>query len=224
MEKALTESTEMYLITIYRLTRDGNLFAHTKDIAEGMCVSLPSVSEQLKKLSERGFVNYEWRQGANLTNEGARVALSILRKHRLIETFLVEMAGYAIDEVHDEACRLEHVVSDRLTDRLDEMLGHPSFDPHGHPIPARDSRVQELSLKSLTESKPGDKVQIKQVSDWDKEILSYLCKVGIVPGAEVTIMETAPFDGPVTLVLGDKTIALSRHVLTNISVITLAED
>jgi DtxR family Mn-dependent transcriptional regulator len=220
----LTESTEMYLITIYRLTRNDNTYAHTKEIAEGMNVSLPSVSEQLKRLSERGYVNYEWRQGANLTDEGERIALSVLRKHRLIETFLVNMAGYSIDEVHEEACRLEHVVSDRLTDRLDRMLGNPAADPHGHPIPDREGNIPDMPCFPLRGAKAGQTLVIKQVSDWDKDMLSYLNRIGIVPESVITVMEIAPFDGPLTLELGDKTVALSRKVTNDIYVGQIEED
>jgi len=220
----LTEATEMYLITIYRLTLNDNTYAHTKEIAQGLNVSLPSVSEQLKKLSERGYVNYEWRQGANLTDEGEHIALSVLRKHRIIETFLVKMAGYAIDEVHEEACRLEHVVSDRLTDRLHRMLGNPVVDPHGHPIPGKDGKIPDLSCFPLGVAKAGQKLVVNQVSDWDKDVLSYLKRIGIVPDSVITIMEIAPFDGPLTIELGDKTVALSRTVSKNISVRQIEED
>ena len=223
MANALSESTEMYLITIYRLTRNGNDYAHTKDIAEGMGVSLPSVSEKLKRLSENGYVNYEWRHGTNLTDQGAQIAISVLRKHRLVETFLVRMAGYSLDEVHEEACRLEHVLSDRLTDRIEEMLGYPTTDPHGHPIPTKECTISEYNYLQLKDSKPGHRVVIQELSDWNPEILKYLCRVGIVPGTVVTIIDIAPFDGPVTLALGDKTVALSQQVLGNISV-TLDQD
>ena len=140
----------MYLITIYRLTRNDNSYAHTKEIAQGLNVSLPSVSEQLKKLSERGYVNYEWIQGANLTDEGEHIALSVLRKHRIIETFLIKIAGYAIDEVYEEACMLEHVVSDRL----DRMLGNPVSDPNGHPIPDREGNIPDMPCFPLRRQKP----------------------------------------------------------------------
>ena len=124
MRGMYSESTEMYLITIYRLTRNA-ASASTKAIAEMMNISQPSVSERLKRLAKQGYLDYAWREGATLTPEGERIAVNVLRKHRLLETFLVEMAGYALDEIHDEACRMEHAISDRLADRLVvELMQH----------------------------------------------------------------------------------------------------
>lgn len=215
----LTESTEMYLITIYRLTRNHNEFAHTKEIAEGMNVSLPSVSEKLKKLSEQGYLNYEWRKGANLTQEGERIALSVLRKHRLIETFLVVKAGYEIDEVHDEACKLEHAMTDRLIDYLDKSMDYPKTDPHGHPIPDKTGVISESNSKPLEKAHQGEQLVISQVSDWNNTELSYLIRIGIKPGAIVNIVDIAPFKGPITLELGEKTVALTPEIASRIYVI-----
>ena len=113
----------MYLITVYRLTRQAPR-ASTKDIATLLKISQPSVSEQLKRLTKQGYLNYQWREGATLTQKGERIAINVLRKHRLIETFLTQMAGYGLGEVHDEACQIEHAISDRLADQLEVMLNY----------------------------------------------------------------------------------------------------
>jgi DtxR family Mn-dependent transcriptional regulator len=213
-----TESTEMYLITVYRLTRQTPR-ATTKDIANLLKVSQPSVSEQLKRLTKQGYLEHEWREGATLTEPGQRIAINVLRKHRLIETFLVEMAGYTLDEVHDEACQMEHAISDRLADQLEEMLGCPQIDPHGHPIPNKDGAVAKLNYLSLAEVLPGETVVIGEISDWETEELQYLCKIGLVPGTTVTVSTVAPFDGPLTLEVEEKTIALARSIAEKIGVV-----
>lgn len=212
-----SESTEMYLITVYRLTRQAAQ-AGTKEIAEMLGVSQPSVSERLKYLAKQGYLNYAWREGTALTAEGERIAVNVLRKHRLLETFLARMAGYALDEVHDEACQMEHAISDRLADRLEQMLGRPQVDPHGHPIPTKAGQVAVLEYPTLAEIAPGQTVRIRQVSDWDGAQLTYLRQLGLVPETEVTVVERAPFAGPLTLKLGDQTIALARELAQIIGV------
>jgi DtxR family Mn-dependent transcriptional regulator len=212
-----TESTEMYLITVYRLTRNAPS-ASTSDIAAMLGISQPSVSEQIKRLARRGYLDHEWREGATLTPEGQKIAVNVLRKHRLLETFLVEMAGYALDEIHDEACRMEHAISDRLADRLEAMLGYPKADPHGHPIPTKAGSVTVLEYPSLAEVKPGERAVIRQVSDWDGAQLSYLVSLGLVPGMAVMVVEQAPFEGPLTLKVGQEMVALAREMAAGIGV------
>ena len=212
-----TEATEMYLITVYRLTRLAPR-ASTKDIATLLNISQPSVSEQLKRLTQQGYLNYQWREGATLTEKGERIAINVLRKHRLLETFLVQMAGYELDEVHEEACDMEHAISNRLADRLDEMLGHPSVDPHGHPIPSKAGEVTELAYPPLADTTPGQTVTIRQVSDWETEELRYLRQLGLMPGIEVTISTIAPFDGPLTLDVDGQNVALARDLAQKIGV------
>lgn len=206
-----TESTEMYLITVYRLTRRA-AHATTKEIATLMGVSAPSASERVKRLAEQGYLNHEWREGTTLTPEGERIAINVLRKHRLMETFLVKLAGYALNEIHDEACQLEHAMTDRLADRLEEMLGYPEFDPHGHPIPTKTGQVTQSHYPSLVDVAPGETVVVQQVSDWDGAQLSYLCQVGLVPGVRVTVVEVAPFEGPMTLKIGEQTVAVAQNI------------
>jgi DtxR family Mn-dependent transcriptional regulator len=212
-----TEATEMYLITVYRLTRKAPR-ASTKQIASMLDVSPPSVSERIKRLAEQGLLNHEWREGTTLTAQGERIAINVLRKHRLIETFLVDMAGYGLDEIHDEACKMEHAISERLADQLAAMLGNPQVDPHGHPIPSKQGAVTSLDYQSLADVAVGESVIVRQVSDWDREQLSYLTDLGLIPGTAVTVLDRAPFDGPLTLKVADTTVALSRVMAGEIGV------
>jgi DtxR family Mn-dependent transcriptional regulator len=215
-----SESTEMYLITVYRLTRHAPR-ASTQEIAAMLGISPPSVSERIKRLTEQGYLRHEWREGTTLTEEGERIAVNVLRKHRLIETFLVQMAGYEIDEIHAEACTIEHAITDRLANRLEAMLSYPQVDPHGHPIPAADGTVAEFDYQSLVDMAAGDRVIIRQVSDWDQAQLHYLCELGLVPGMTITLQDVAPFEGPLTLKIGDRTIALARSIAATIGVTRL---
>lgn len=212
-----SESTEMYLITVYRLTRQAPA-ASTKDIADMLNVSPPSVSERIKRLTEQGYLNHAWREGTTLTEAGERIAVNVLRKHRLVETFLVEMAGYTLDEIHDEACHIEHAISDRLADRLEVILKHPTVDPHGHPIPTKNGEVAVVTYHPLAEVEPGERVVIRQVSDWDNAQLNYLQSLGLVPGVEIEILDRAPFDGPLTVKLGSKVFALAQDIAQTVGV------
>lgn len=216
-----TESTENYLITVYRLTANAP-YAHIKDIAIGLGVSLPSVSEKVKRLAQRGYLVHQWREGVSLTDKGRIMALGLLRKHRLIETFLVNMLKYPIDEVDEEACRLEHAVSDRLADRLEAMLGYPKVDPHGHPIPTKKGTVAVADYQSLADVLPGQTVLVKQVSDRDRDKLRYLQGLGLVPGARVSVLEAAPFERPLSLDIDGAAVVIAWAMARNVSV-TCAE-
>jgi DtxR family Mn-dependent transcriptional regulator len=141
-----TEATENILATIYRLTCDSS-DASTKDIAASLGVSMPTVSEKIGRLAEQGYLDHKWRKGVALTSKGRREALQVLRRHRLIEAFLVEVMKLPLDEVNEEACRLEHAATERLIDAMDDMLGHPKLDPHGHPIPSKEGTVDEPNFR-----------------------------------------------------------------------------
>jgi DtxR family Mn-dependent transcriptional regulator len=219
----LSESKEMYLITVYRLTRDSE-YASVKDIAERLGFSPPSVSERVKDLTQEGYLIHEWRQGVKLSDEGLRIAIPVLRKHRIIETFLVRMAGYALDEVHAEACQLEHAISERLVNQLENILGYPQVDPHGHPIPTPEGIIPEIETRSLADVSPGEKVRVSLVNDWNQEQLSYLQTLELTPGIEVLVVGVAPFDGPVTLQIGEKTVALARSMARRIGVVSSVEE
>lgn len=213
----LTESVEMYLLTIYRLTENAPR-AKTSQIAAVMDVRMSSVSEMLTRLNEAGYVIHEGYKGAKLTPSGQGIALDRLRKHRLLETFLAQMAGYAIDEVHEEACRLEHVISDRLADSLEKLLGYPPVDPHGHPIPAADGLVTAVTNQPLSAARVGQTAVIRRVEDQNGEKLRYLRITGLVPGVWVKVLEKAPLQGPITISFHNKTTSIAYDVAQEIGV------
>lgn len=158
-----------------------------------------SVTNMLGRLQEMGLVRYERYRGASLTGRGLEEALRLVRRHRLIETFLVGHLGYSWEEVHEEAERLEHAVSDGFTERLAEFLGHPAHDPHGNPVPAADGTLEPDPSLPLGEAEVGGRVRISKVSDESTPALDYLGERGLVPGRLLTIMEVRALDGVVTV-------------------------
>jgi DtxR family Mn-dependent transcriptional regulator len=192
----LSPSVEDYLKAIYKLEvgPDGAPVG-TGAIAEAMEVSSASASNMIKRLSELGFISYEAYAGATLTATGRKVALEVIRHHRLLELYLKEVMGYEWGEIHDEAERLEHHISERFESRIEEMLGHPTRDPHGHPIPARDGTVDELPTRSLADLDEGDVAPIDHIADEDGALLDLLEQRGLLPGARVEVVETRPLDG-----------------------------
>jgi DtxR family Mn-dependent transcriptional regulator len=186
-----------YLKAIWELAGAGA--ASTKEVAGRLSVSPASVTEMFGRLQEMGLVKYERYHGASLTRRGRREALRLVRRHRLIETFLMEHLGYSWQDVHEEAERLEHAVSDEFTERLAEMLGHPARDPHGDPIPAVDGTLVAESLRPLDEAKAGQRVGIVKVDDESALVLNYLGERGLIPGRLVTVKEVRTIDGVVTV-------------------------
>lgn len=204
----LSESSEMYLQTVFRLCeKHGEVSIGA--IAEAMGHSLSTVSEKVKKLTEQGLLVHEWREGVSLSREGERVAGKILRKRRLIETFLVKMAGYSPYEVHEEACRLEHVVSGRLTGELDRMLGYPRNDPHGHPIPSPEGNLAVMMAVPLATVEPGNRVRVAAISSADVEKMKYIDQLGFHPGNLCRLLEKAPFDGPLRIEMHEKELSIA---------------
>jgi DtxR family transcriptional regulator, Mn-dependent transcriptional regulator len=199
----LTPAVEDYVKAIYTLeSRDGG--ATTTGLAERLEVRPASVSGMLPKLTELGLVEHEPYRGVRLTDRGRRVALEVVRHHRLLELFLVESLGMTWDEVHAEAEVLEHVISEELEELIAAKLGNPSFDPHGDPIPSRELTVPADQSHSLYALEPGDRGTFVRVSDADPEMLRYLTERGIAPGDAVEMIERQPFDGPVSVnVAGD---------------------
>ena len=195
---ALTRSVEDYLKAIYRLSPEGRT-ASTSEIAHLLELSPPSVSGMVKRLSELGLLEHLPYKGVQLTAGGRRAALRMVRRHRLIEAYLVEFLGYSWDTVHEEAERLEHAVSDVLVERMAVALGHPAVDPHGDPIPTADGSIQELASTPLASLDVGDTVEIVRVAEGDSERLRYLATLGLRPGAVLTVLDRQPFGGPVTI-------------------------
>lgn len=212
----LSESTEMYLITIYRLT-DKRKEVHVGDIAEILDLHHSSVSEKIKRLAEQGYVTYG-EQGVQLTDVGQQIAINVLRKHRIIKTFLVQVIHYPIDEVYDEACRLEHVISERLTDGLEQLLNYPETDPHGYPIPRKDGSIRAPTYETLNDFTVGDVVTVKRVDALQHDKLSYLRKLGLIPGVTVRVIKVEPFDGPLILDLNGTTVAIAPSLAQEIEV------
>jgi len=189
-------SIEDYLKAIYKLEEEhGGPPVSTGDVAQAMEVSSASASNMIKRLDELGFLTYEAYEGATLTDPGRTVALEVIRHHRLLELYLKEVMGFSWDEIHEEAEILEHHISERFETRIEEMLGNPTRDPHGHPIPDRDGTVDELPTRSLADLPEGDTAAIDHIADEDGELLDLLEQRGLLPGATVEVIETRPLDG-----------------------------
>jgi DtxR family Mn-dependent transcriptional regulator len=195
VEKPYSSSVGDYIKAIWDLGGVGS--ASTKDVADRLLVSPASVSNMFVRLQEMGLVEYERYQGASLTERGRVEALRLIRRHRLIETFLLEHLGYDWQEVHDEAERLEHAVSDGFTERLAAFLGHPDHDPHGGPIPSSEGILEADDSFPLSQAVAGKTLRISKVRDEDAEMLDYLGDRNLVPGRLVTVREVRDLDGVV---------------------------
>jgi DtxR family transcriptional regulator, Mn-dependent transcriptional regulator len=202
-----TGAVEDYLKAIYHLSFRGET-PSTSRIAQWLGISAPSVSGMVKRLEAGGLVARPEDGSVRLTARGEAEALRVVRRHRLLETFLVEVLGVGWDEVHDEAEVLEHALSERLEDRIDELLGHPTHDPHGDPIPPRSGAHDERWADPLAGAPVGVGFRVERVSDRDSAALRYLADLGIRPGAILEIEERAPFGGPLWVRLGG-----DRHAL-----------
>lgn len=189
-------SIEDYLKVVYKLEeRQGSPPVSTGDVAQAMEVSPASASNMIKRLDDLDFLTYEAYEGATLTDPGRTIALEVIRHHRLLELYLKEVMGFSWDEIHEEAEILEHHISERFESRIEEMLGHPERDPHGHPIPARDGSVDDLPTRSLADLGEGDAATIDHIADEDGELLDLLEQRDLLPGARVEVIETRPLDG-----------------------------
>lgn len=193
----VTAAMQDYLKAVYRLQEAGSVT--TQRLAEELGVSGPSVTNMVKRLAELGLLRHAKYHGAELTEAGERIALEVTRHHRLIERFLVERLGFGWDEVHEEADRLEHHISEALEARLDASLGHPAVDPHGDPIPSREGAVAEVGGDRLADLAAGERGVVRRVSDRDPAQLRYLASLGLVPGAVVELVAILPFDGPLRI-------------------------
>ena len=196
--KPPSSSVGDYLKAIWELAREDGT-AQTKDVADRLSISSASVSNMFARLQEMGFVEYERYRGASLTERGRGEALRLVRRHRLIETFLLEHLGYSWQEVHEEAERLEHAVSDGFTERLAEFLGHPVHDPHGGPIPAADGTLEADDSFPLNDAAVGQRVRISRVVDEEAAALTFLEKHDLMPGRLLEVKEVRALDGIVTV-------------------------
>jgi DtxR family Mn-dependent transcriptional regulator len=211
-DRTLTGQAEDYLKVIYEIEQ-GGAPAATNDVATELGVAPASVSGMLQRLARLGLVKVERYRGARLTAIGRQIALQLLRRHRIIESYLVEKLGFGWDDVHEEAERLEHAADAELVERMAAALGHPTADPHGAPIPTARGRVDERRLSSIADLPVRAVARVVRMSDRDPAFLRYLAERGIRPGATVRVESREPFDGPITL-----TVARARHTVgTNVA-------
>jgi DtxR family transcriptional regulator, Mn-dependent transcriptional regulator len=191
-----TQSQEDYLKALYHLHGDSRPVP-TRDLAQRLGISSPSVSEMVNRLVAQGLVEHDRYRGQQLTRDGRKVALELVRHHRLLEMFLVQVLGYSWDEVHEEAERLEHVISERMEQRIFELLGRPELDPHGHAIPSLTGKVRPPSERALDECHAGEKVVVQGVSDDDPAKLRELERRGILPGTHIDVLAPSEYEGPI---------------------------
>jgi DtxR family Mn-dependent transcriptional regulator len=222
-EARITPAIEDYLKAIYQLGNDEpEAGAVTgQRIAERLGVAAPSVTNMIKRLAELGLVEHERYRGVELTTDGERIALEVVRHHRLLERYLVEALGYPWDEVHDEAERLEHHISEALEARMAAALGDPTVDPHGDPIPHLDGSMTTVVGLPLSELVPGQSAAVRRVSDRDPERLRYLEALGIRPGVAIRVLEALPFEGPLRLAVDGAERMIGRPLAAVIQVAPL---
>ena len=208
MDRSLiSQSMEDYLKAIYKLLERYEQVS-TSALAEHLGVAPASVTNMCKKLADLNLLEYEPYQGVRFTPTGKKLVLEIVRHHRLIELYLAEALGVPWDRVHEEAERLEHVISEDLEERMAAVLGDPQFDPHGAPIPSKSGKVLNQASGPLAEMVAGENVVVIEVDDADPELLRYLGKLGIFPGTELMVLANDPFSGPLTLTVDDETHSL----------------
>jgi DtxR family Mn-dependent transcriptional regulator len=213
----LSQSMENYLKAIYEIQERADK-ATTSSIAARMNIASPSVTAMVKKLAELRLVSHEPYQGAMLTEAGRKAALEVVRHHRLLELYLNEALGVPWDRVHDEAERLEHVISEDIEDRMSDALGNPTVDPHGAPIPTRDGSVKRVEAQMLAMVPAGETVTVVEVEDRDPELLRYLGELELYPGTEIKVLKIEPFDGPFYIRRKDKEFVLGRAAAREILV------
>ncbi len=205
---ALTRSQQDYLKALYLLHGDQQPVP-TGDLAQRLGISSPSVSEMVTRLSTQGLVEHDRHRGQQLTREGRKVALELVRHHRLLERFLVQVLGYSLDEVHEEAERLEHVISERMEARIFELLGRPELDPHGHAIPSLTGKVRPLSERPLSACSAGERVIVQGVSDEDAGRLRELERRGLLPGVRIEIARASDYERPIECRINGRRVSVS---------------
>jgi DtxR family Mn-dependent transcriptional regulator len=219
----VTQAVEDYLKTIWRLSRRDGERVPVGDIAADLAVSAPSVTGMVQKLQAMGLVHYERYDGVRLFSKGRKIALEIVRHHRLWELYLHTRLGVPLDRVDSEAERLEHVLSDDMEDLLSRALGEPTHDPHGDPIPTKQGVLGSVRGEPLLRLGPGTPAVVTHVSDRDAAMLRYLVTLGLVPGARVVVVERAPFGGPLTVRIGRRRFALDPALAERVRVETHAK-
>jgi DtxR family transcriptional regulator, Mn-dependent transcriptional regulator len=217
IQGSLTQSMENYLKAIFELLEHEER-ATTSSIAERMGIAAPSVTAMVKKLSELKLVAHQPYQGVTLTRAGEMAAVEVVRHHRLIEKYLSDALGVPWDLVHDEAEKLEHVISEDLEDRIDGALGHPTVDPHGAPIPTRDGTVLRVAARPLSDAGNGDRLVVVEVDDRDPKLLRYLGERQLYPGTAVEVVRIEPYGGSTVLRVGEREFSIGREAAAVIRV------
>jgi DtxR family Mn-dependent transcriptional regulator len=212
----LSQTVEDYLKTIFKIQEEGR--ATTSKIASEMEVSSASVTNRMKRLGEMGLLEYASYQGVELTESGSKIALEVIRHHRLLELYLKEMLGYSWDEVHEEAEKLEHHISERFEDRIAEMLDEPTHDPHGDPIPSKEGDMPAAEAQRLIDAERKTDLIVRRVTNQDPELLRHLDDIGLIPGVKVNVKKQAPYDGPLTVQVEDHEQVIGRKVADSILV------
>ncbi len=213
----ISDSMQDYLKTIYKLSQAGEVT--TSAVAEQMDVSAASATNMIKKMAELKLAHHTPYQGVALTPAGRKIALEVIRHHRLLELYLTEALGYSWDQVDHEADELEHHISEEFEDKIAATLGEPTHDPHGDPIPTRDGVVDERRHQSLAEQPSvGRSAQVCRVSDASAERLRYLAELGLRPDVRFTVLERAPFAGPIRLRVGHKEVNIGAELAREIYV------
>ena len=210
-----SQSEEDYLKAVYHLQRESKSVS-TNAIASYLDMKPSSVSDMLKKLADKKYINYLKYKGTSLTNKGKKIALKIIRKHRLWETFLVDKLGFGWAQVHSIAEQLEHIHSEELIDKLDEFLNFPKYDPHGDPIPAKDCNIQKLNQKLLIELSKKEKGIITGVKKGTPSLLNYLDQQKIKLGDKIEVIEIIEFDGSYSIKINQRKIILSEKISKNL--------
>ncbi len=212
-----TSAVEDYLKAIYALGVEGRPVT-TSALAERMRVSAPSATGMMKRLADLGLVERAPYRGVVLTDSGRLRALEVLRHHRLLERYLADSLGMSLDQVHAEADRLEHVLSEQLEARIDAALGYPTHDPHGDPIPDSALRIADATSRSLVDLEPGETATVARVPDGDPDLLRYLAEIALVPGKTLELARSAPFGGPLTVRTGNGEHAITRELAATVGI------
>jgi DtxR family Mn-dependent transcriptional regulator len=210
-DESYSKANEDFLKAVYLLQQEHDR-VQTSVLAEALSISAPSTTEMAKKLAKANLVIHEPYRGVRLTSAGERVALEIVRNHRLLELFLVQTLGYSWDEVHEEAEQLEHAVSDRLIQRIAEYLGNPRYDPHGDPIPGPEGDIHARELTPLSDWPVGEQGLVARLRDQSPDMLRYLDEKGLVIAAQVRVLKADPFEGPLTLLVDGSEQVIGIHV------------
>lgn len=220
----LSPAEENYLKAVFKLQVEKQALVSTSALAQAFGIQAPSVTDMVKKLANKKLLKYEKSKGVKLTESGSKVAIALVRKHRIWETFLVQTLGFGWEEVHELAEELEHVHSEKLTNRLDSFLGFPRVDPHGDPIPDKDGKISKSNTIPLAEALPGKSYTVVGMADDSAELLKYLNRIEIRLGTTFLYSNNEPFDGSVIIKIRNKeSLGLSAQVAKALLVLEAGE-